>query len=567
MHLSPSNKVHFAPLMHPTHTPILLHARDPRRGELVVACSDAALARGVRLNMPLAEAAALAQRGGACVIQPHDPAADLAALARLAEHCERFSPLVGWQTVEGSKAATNGRGGQGSGVGGRESGVGPDCLFLDVRGIGVLFGGEEALAREVVAETSRLGYEARVAIAETIGAAWAGTRVQGSGFGVQENAEAATDSRLPTPAPLPLAVLRIPPETLDLLSQLGVTQLDQLLALPRESLRSRFGERLLLRIDQFFGRAQETIAAHRPPPQFAAEWVLEYPAERREVVEQILEQLALRVARALADRREGAVQLHCRLDCAPGGPLFLEVGLFRPSAEPGHLWDLLRMQLEQAALCCWGRAALRGPVGRVTLEARLTAPLENRQGELFAGGEHEIERQLALFIDRCSSRLGADAVLRPELTADPLPERAMKWKQGVRSRGSGVGRQKWKAARGTEYSGRSTKSRRRSAASSDSRPPTPDSQRSPLHRPLALYDPPLSLHTLSVVPDGPPVKFDFGGERHTVSRHWGPERIETGWWRGRSVRRDYWRVETASGRRFWLFRSLQEGTWHLHGEF
>ena len=71
-----------------------------------------------------------------------------------------------------------------------------------------------------------------------------------------------------------------------------------------------------------------------------------------------------RVARALADRREGAVQLHCRLDCA-GGPLFLEVGLFRPSAEPGHLCDLLQMQLEQAALS--------GPVGRVTLEARLTA--------------------------------------------------------------------------------------------------------------------------------------------------------------------------------------------------
>ena len=94
MHLSPSNKVHFAPLMHPTHTPILLHARDPRRGELVVACSDAALARGVRLNMPLAEAAALAQRGGACVIQPHDPAADLAALARLAMKQPRIARLV-----------------------------------------------------------------------------------------------------------------------------------------------------------------------------------------------------------------------------------------------------------------------------------------------------------------------------------------------------------------------------------------------------------------------------------------------------------------------------------------
>src|SRR5690348_4496727 len=76
--------------------PILLHSRDPRRGEIVVACNQAAMERGARLQMPLAEAAALAQHDGECVIRPHDPAADLAALARLAEYCERFSPIVGW---------------------------------------------------------------------------------------------------------------------------------------------------------------------------------------------------------------------------------------------------------------------------------------------------------------------------------------------------------------------------------------------------------------------------------------------------------------------------------------
>ena len=88
------------------------------------------------------------------------------------------------------------------------------------------------------------------------------------------------------------------------------------------------------------------------------------------------------------------------------------------------------MQLEQASL--------PGPVGRVTVEAQLTAPLENRQGELFAGGEHEASRQLALLIDRCSSHLGQEAVLRPKLTADPLPERAVKYVSGVRRQGSGV---------------------------------------------------------------------------------------------------------------------------------
>src|SRR2546430_1789499 len=121
--------------------PLLLHARDSRRGDMVVACNAAAHERGVRLMMPLTEAAALAQHSGdscrvGCAHQnrghggqsppyilPHDPAADLAALACLAERCERFSPLVGWEKVESP---------------------GPDCLFFDVTAIGVLFGGEEA---------------------------------------------------------------------------------------------------------------------------------------------------------------------------------------------------------------------------------------------------------------------------------------------------------------------------------------------------------------------------------------------------------------------------------------
>jgi protein ImuB len=52
-----------------------------------------------------------------------------------------------------------------------------------------------------------------------------------------------------------------------------------------------------------------------------------------------------------------------------------------------------------------------------------------------------------------------------------------------------------------------------------------------------------------------------------VARHWGPERIETGWWRGRTIRRDYYRVEITSGNRFWLFRQLDDDNWFLHGSF
>jgi protein ImuB len=569
-----TRQVHFAALMHPT---LILHARDPRRGLVVVAASDAATASGIRLGMPLAEAMTLAGKVPSSKFQvqgpetlnlepgtlnciAHDPAADLAELACLAEHCERFSPLVGWNTVEaevqGSKFKVQS---QQSPTLNFEPGTW-NSLFLDITGIGVLFGGEEQLAREALADLARLGYAARAAVADTIGAAWAASqfKVQGSKFKVLHsstlNFELGTWN---------LGALRLPQETLDLLAQLGITRLAELLALPRASLRARFGE-LLLRLDQLTGAAQEVIVPYRPPPKFAAEWVLEYPAERRDVIEQIARELVARVAVALAERREGVVRLSCRLDCGrtdfqsvpdgmqfsttvpdgmqfrPTGPARLDVGLFRPSADARHLWDLVRMQLEQLVL--------PGPVGRVTLQALSTAPLENRQGELFAGGKDEADRQLALLIDRLASRLGPDAVLRPELTADPLPEKSSKYVSTIQTGKFKVQSSKFKVSK--------------AASTLNFEPGTLNS----CFRPLFLR-PPFELDVVSVVPDGPPVTFRYAGRIHRVAWHWGPERIETGWFRGTSVRRDYYRVETDEGLRFWLFRRLGDEKWCLHGEF
>jgi len=114
-----------------------------------------------------------------CIYLPPGSVKDLAALARLAEHCERYSPIVGWETVEA------GARGQESGVGRRVHESAADemhqissHLFLDVTGIGVLFGGEEILARTVVADLTHLGYEARVGVADTIGAAWAAAQLR-----------------------------------------------------------------------------------------------------------------------------------------------------------------------------------------------------------------------------------------------------------------------------------------------------------------------------------------------------------------------------------------------------
>jgi protein ImuB len=71
----------------------------------------------------------------------------------------------------------------------------------------------------------------------------------------------------------------------------------------------------------------------------------------------------------------------------------------------------------------------------------------------------------------------------------------------------------------------------------------------------------------SVVPEGPPIRLRYRDRLHTIARSWGPERIETGWWRNGTARRDYYQVETAGAERFWLFRETGTGRWFLHGIF
>jgi protein ImuB len=51
----------------------------------------------------------------------------------------------------------------------------------------------------------------------------------------------------------------------------------------------------------------------------------------------------------------------------------------------------------------------------------------------------------------------------------------------------------------------------------------------------------------------------------------GPERIESGWWDGADVRRDYYVADTPAGETVWIYRDhrfgIDDGEWFLHGFF
>ncbi len=466
----------------------------------------------------------------------------------LIEHCGRFSPILGLEPTD------------------------PQSLLLDITGLARLFGGETALAGEIVRDFSRLGLNIRLVVADTIGAAWAAARYGRGNAEANDPPEAMKEELsahpsfspfliIPpgeTPAflrPLPLEALRLPEQTVGLLGELGIVEIGQLEALPRAELLSRFGPLPRDRLDQAFGRLDEPVRACPLPPTFAADWSAEHPISRRETIEAALEHLIGQTAALLAACDRGALQLECRLQCLPSQAaakqtVRISVGLFRPTAAAAHLCQLVQLQLE--------RLRIPSPVTDVHVEATLTAPLEPRQQtwlfdvSVAVGADLHHSRQLAMLVERLSSRLGRGAVVGVRLRPEAQPELSWHYDPLVEK-------------------GRCRRARK--AAAPAELPP----------RPLRLLPRPIALavtqlcgaavpaasadETPAPIIHGPPLWFHFAGQQHRVAQVWGPERIETGWWRGRPVGRDYFRVETTAGRRFWLFRRLRDEKWFLHGMF
>jgi protein ImuB len=473
--------------------------------------------------MPLAEAQALAPN---LVCAPHDSSADRRALEKLAEECERFTPCVAL-----------------------EEGDEPESLLLDISNLEHLWGSEAELAAQVEKFFTRRGYHVRLAVANTIGLAWALAH-----FGKNPNDEIRMTNEKTNSSfvirhlsfaccsELPVEALRIPTDTASLLRELGIQTVGQLQSLPREDLTLRFGELLLRRLDQLTGAAREVIEPHRALAALEASHALDEPTADRAVLLHVLTQLVERLARRLAARDQGAVQLVCVLQCTSGHTAPLRIGLLEPSANARQLLELINLHLETVTLA--------DEVDRVEIRAPIVGRLGERQRDLFADRRPLDPHQLALLVNRLSSRLGDEQVVRPELRASPLPERAVRWIPVTEARGKGEGGR------------RKAQGRRNSCIA----PPSPF-RLPPLTRPLLLHSRPPPIEVVSVAPDGPP-QFIWLDHRRLRIVHWiGPERIETLWWRGPSVRRDYYRVATESGSHLWIFRELTNARWFLHGAF
>nr|WP_299857793.1 DNA polymerase Y family protein [Sphingomonas bacterium] len=491
-----------------------------REGSKVVIAAVSPAARAIGLAPGMAVTQARAQVPG-LDIQPADPAGDLAELQRLAlVAARRWSPLTALS--------------------------GNDGLFIDITGTAHLFGGEAKMARRIVRLLARLGFTARIAVADTAGAAWALARYGRAEGGVAICPSGAQEEAL---ALLPIAALRAEPAAIELLRRLGVERIGQLIAIPRAPLTRRFSAALVSRLDQALGRRDEPLDPVIPVEAIVVMQRFAEPIATAEVIEHWLGVLMPRLTTALAEAGLGARLVELVADRIDGVPQRLRIGLARPTRDAPHLLRLIVRRIEEIAPG-FGIDAL-------ALHVRRADPLG---AQPFAERLEERPTDLAPLVDALANRIGDRRLWRSQPVESDVPERSVAYLPPLDPPAQDTIKLKADDVRQLDRS--------------------PDLH--PWHhrwpRPVRLLRRPEQLdHVIAELPDQPPRRFSWRGEMHKVVRADGPERVQGEWWKRTAEQhavRDYFQVENEAGQRFWLFRrgdgvraETGDLAWFMHGAF
>ncbi|TPG52206.1 Y-family DNA polymerase [Sphingomonas glacialis] len=476
-------------------TPLALIGKVGRREEVVAACASAANL-GIVVGMAATHARALVSD---LDFRPAEPEADSALLDQLALRAvRRWTPIA---------AATP-----------------PDGLWLDLTGCDHLHGGEERFCQRLRAFCQRAGFTARVAVADTPGAAHAVAR-----FGRADLTIVPKGRTVEALGPLPIAALRLNGVALTAGRKFGFETVADLLPVARGPLARRLGLPAITRLDQALGGVAEPITPRENAEVPMVERRLLEPICTAEAIERVMGDLLTDLAEVLQARGLGARALRLTGLRIDGGEQVVAVGTSRPTREVSHLLRLLKLRIE--------RIDPGLGIEQFTLVAPHTEPLDAVDlGAVLAGETRS--RDPARLVDVVAGRIGPRAVYRLAPVESHVPERAVIRSDPVDAPG---GWPVWV-------------------------------------RPVRLFARPEPLaRVIALLPDQPPRRFEWRGTTYRIVAGDGPERIHGEWWRRDAevwAVRDYYRVEDDKGGRYWVFRcgdgfesETGDLSWWMHGVF
>ena len=466
----------------------------------------------------------------------------------------------------------------------RVSRAGLGAFWLDAGGWDRM-GGEQAFIEAARSAALAAGYpEARIGIADTAAAARAATRLRG---GAVQQIKSGNDARFL--ATLPLRVLSISEELLQLLAALGIETVGELADLEVGEVETRLGAEGVQahRWARGLDDGKEGPFGGRPPPDWSAEVEFSGPVEQLEPLLFLLKSCLDNLSDALAAQglclRGFALTIETE-----DGPAQQAIRPARPTRQVSLLLKLCRTALEDLRLS--GRAL------GLRIEAEEVVPAVAEQADLFEPPRPDPDA-LASALTRLQGRWGPESVVRPAAADSHRPEKAGRWEpvelmsELVRAPSRTVGHGRGPLLHVARHR-QGTLTGHRAPNVRDGTPAVPSlprwDARSSLTScaPLELVElngnggegratsrdaPALVLRLWSRpqplnvrIEAGQPGAVAVDGDWRTVCSLQGPERLSGEWWEDH-YRREYYRVSTVSGGLLWVFYDPRRHGWFWHG--
>jgi protein ImuB len=386
----------------------------------------------------------------------------------------------------------------------------PDVVLLEVWACLRLFGGLGPLCEAILAGLDELGFTGQLAVAPTpLAARWLARFAPGT---------LAIDACDLTPHldALPLAALfdgeAVSSSSMDLLTGIGVQSLAGVRRLPRSGLARRHAQAVTDQLDRAYGAVPDPRPWFVPPERYLARLPLPAPTDQVDTLLFGVRRLLTGLGGWLDARQAGLERFSLVLEYErnrhqPEGGCEIVLGALSR--------DMARCQL--LAREHLSHQPLPAPVDALRLEADTPRPLAPPRTDLFQGDDGQ-DGDPGLLLATLRARLGPDAVRCLAAHPDHRPEHAWRWVE----------------------------------------PGLPDNRSTDSHTALPHAPRPLWL-----LPEPRPM-----AQPAPDSLLSGPERIESGWWDGAEVRRDYFVARRHDHSLVWIFRErLPPHGWFLHGYF
>ncbi len=464
----------------------------PERGRMVVkSVSQYAYEKGIYPGMVVADCRAIYPT---LKIIDDIPGKAEQLLTAIAEWCLRFTPVAAIDL--------------------------PDSIILEVSGCAHLWGGEQPYMKDIVTRLEAFGYDVRISIADTIGAAWAMAHYGNKTSIVKPGQQSGAILQL-TPA-----ALRIDTAIVERLHKLGLYTIQSFIRMPRPALRRRFGQSLLVRLDQALGQEIETLNPFKPIEPYQERLPCLEPIRTATGIEIALRQLLEKLSKRLTNEERGLRTCIFKCYRIDGDIQQIGIGTNRASTNAEHLFKLFEIKI----------GLLEPDLGFevFVLEATKIEPISTAQDALWNTQGDQQKIAIAELLDKLASKISMDVIHRYLPAEHYWPERSVI-----------------------------------TATSLEEKPST--EWRTDLPRPIQLLANPEPIEVTVQIPDYPPMLFKYKGVLHQVKKADGPERIEQEWWINQGLYRDYYCIEDETGARYWLFRlghyATGEPKWFIHGFF